>query len=238
MNRPTTELQPIEDRTLRAQVKRQLLDQILVGHFHPGEKLIETKLSSQLQVSRAPLREALRELVDQGILVSEPYKGFRVRPVSEQHLKELYSVRTGLEKFAFTLVWQNRTQESLSDLNTRYESLMSIRTNGDQAEAIEREIAFHAWVYEATGNSLLIEHWSRLAQLVRIYMSLHHSVHGFHGVFGEMTAIYRDLATGSDLDAMLAHIDEHMMQGFDSVLHALRQQLNPPRTIDILPVLE
>ena len=170
---------------------------------------------------RAPLREALRELVDQGILVSEPYKGFRVRPVSERDLKELYSMRTGLEKFAFTLVWPNRTEESLGNLDARYEGLMSIRSNGDQAEAIEREIAFHAWVYEATGNNLLIDHWSRLAQLVRIYMSLHHNLHGFHGVFGEMTTIYRDLANGDDLEAMLAHIDEHMMQGFDSVLRAL-----------------
>ena len=221
MNKPASELQPVEDRTLRAQVKRQFLDQILAGRFQPGEKLVETALSTQLRVSRAPLREALRELVDQGILVSEPYKGFRVRPVSERDLKELYSMRTGLEKFAFTLVWPNRTEESLGNLDARYEGLMSIRSNGDQAEAIEREIAFHAWVYEATGNNLLIDHWSRLAQLVRIYMSLHHNLHGFHGVFGEMTTIYRDLANGDDLEAMLAHIDEHMMQGFDSVLRAL-----------------
>ena len=221
MNKPASELQPVEDRTLRAQVKRQFLDQILAGRFQPGEKLVETALSTQLRVSRAPLREALRELVDQGILVSEPYKGFRVRPVSERDLKELYSMRTGLEKFAFTLVWPNRTEESLGNLDARYEGLMSIRSNGDQAEAIEREIAFHAWVYEATGNNLLIDHWSRLAQLVRIYMSLHHNLHGFHGVFGEMTTIYRVLANGDDLEAMLAHIDEHMMQGFDSVLRAL-----------------
>lgn len=221
MNRPTTELQPVEDRTLRAQVKRQFLDQILAGHFKPGEKLIETTLSTQLRVSRAPLREALRELVDQGILVSEPYKGFRVRPVSERDLKELYSMRTGLEKFAFTLVWPNRTREGLDELDARYDSLMSIRSNGDQAEAIEREIAFHAWVYEATGNSLLIDHWGRLAHLVSIYMSLHHNVHGFHGVFGEMTTCYRDLAMNDDLDAMLAHIDEHMKQGFDSVLRTI-----------------
>ncbi|MEM6467131.1 MAG: hypothetical protein AAF679_11595, partial [Pseudomonadota bacterium] len=60
-----------------------------------------------------------------------------------------------------------------------------------------------------------------LAQLVRIYMSLHHNVHGFHGVFGEMTTAYRDFALGDDLDLMLAHIDEHMMQGLDSVLGAI-----------------
>ena len=113
MNRPATALSPVEDRTLRAQVRRQILDRVLDGQFKLGERLVETALSSQLQVSRAPLREALRELVDQGILISEPYKGFRVRPVSERDLTELYSIRTALEKFAFYLAWPLRTPDAL-----------------------------------------------------------------------------------------------------------------------------
>lgn len=221
MNKAPTELTPVEDRTLRAQVRRQILDRVLGGQFGPGARLIETTLCTQLQVSRAPLREALRELVDQGILVSEPYKGFRVRPVSERDLTELYSMRTALEKFAFTLTWPRRTPEALADLSTRYEELMSIRLSGDQAKAIEREIAFHGWVYETSAHRLLQEHWARLSYLVRIYMSLHHNLHGAHGVFGEMTTRYRDLAEGESLEAMLSHIDEHMVQGFDSVVRAL-----------------
>lgn len=221
MSLPSNSLRPIEDRTLRAQVRRQILDQVLAGHFKPGEKLTETQLSTQLHVSRAPLREALRELTDQGIVVSEPYKGFRVRPVSERDLRELYSMRTALEKFAFSTVWPLRTPSHLSELEDRYQKLMAVRASGDQAQAIEREIAFHSWVYETTDHLLLYDHWSRLAQVVRIYMSLHHNVHGSHGEFREMTTIYRDLAQGDCLDAMLSHIDEHMMQGFDSVLTSL-----------------
>ena len=222
MNSPVTELRPVEDRTLRAQVRRQILDRVLGGQFKPGEKLVETALSSRLRVSRAPLREALRELVDQGILVSEPYKGFRVRPVSERDLTELFSMRTALEKFAFTLAWPLRTADTLSELDQRYADLMSIRATGEQAQAIEREIAFHSWVYLTTDHRLLQDHWARLSHLVRIYMSLHHNLHGSHGVFGEMTTRYRDLAHGESLGAMLSHIDEHMVQGFDSVLGALK----------------
>jgi len=222
MNDPAQGLRPVEDRTLRAQVRRQILDQVLDGSFVPGEKLIETALSAQLRVSRAPLREALRELADQGILISEPYKGFRVRPVSERDLRELYTMRTALEKFAFSLAWPSRNAADLADLDARYAALMSTRTTGNQARAIEHEIRFHGWVYERADHRLLADHWNRLSQLVRIYMSLHHNLHGSHGVFGEMTTLYRDLAHGDSLDAMLAHIDEHMVQGFDSVLHALR----------------
>ncbi|MFK7765451.1 MAG: GntR family transcriptional regulator [Roseobacter sp.] len=221
MNAPADELRPIEDRTLRAQVRRRILDQVLAGHFSPGEKLVETKLSAQLNVSRAPLREGLRELVDQGILVSEPYKGFRVRPVSVRDLEELYSMRTALEKFAFTTAWPLRTPQNLADLDDRYTRLRSIRSTGDQAGAIEYEIAFHSWVYETSGHRLLLEHWGRLSHLVRIYMSLHHKVHGPHGVFADMTTCYRDLCNRDSLEDMHAHIDDHMAQGFDTVLGAL-----------------
>ncbi len=223
MNKPTAELRPVEDRTLRAQVKRQILDQVLGGHLAPGQKLVETTLSLQLKVSRAPLREALRELVDQGILVSEPYKGFRVRPVSERDLTELYSMRTALEKFAFTIAWPKRSADFHTTLDQRYDDLMAVRTKGDQAKAIEREIAFHGWVYEVTDHRLLQSHWTRLSQVVRIYMSLHHNLHGAHGVFGQMTTEYRELAKGECLDAMLSHIEVHMAQGFDSVLTSLSQ---------------
>lgn len=224
MNRAArSPLRPIEDRTLRAQVRRQILDRVLEGQFKPGEKLIETTLSTQLQVSRGPLREALRELVDQGILVSEPYKGLRVRSVSERDLRELYSLRTALEKFAFTLAWPLRTHAALADLDRRYEDLTSSRATGEQAHAIEHEIAFHSWVYATANNRLLLDHWTRLSQMVRIYMSLHHNLHGSRGAFAEMTTFYRDLAKGDDLDAMLAHLDEHMVQGFDSVLKVLDQ---------------
>lgn len=222
MNKPASDFRPVEDRTLRAQVKRQVLDQVLGGRLKPGLKLIETKLSTQLQVSRAPLREALRELVDQGILVSEPYKGFRVRPVSERDLTELYSMRTALEKFAFSLAWPNRSADSLADLDERFDDLMAVRATGDQAQAVEREIAFHSWVYELADHQLLQSHWARLSQLVRIYMSLHHNLHGSHGVFGETTIQYRNLANGESLDTMLSHIEVHMAQGFDSVLKSLK----------------
>ena len=222
MTEHPTKLSPIEDRTLRAQVRRQILDEVLGGRFLPGERLVETALSSQLRVSRAPLREALRELVDQGILVSEPYKGFRVRPVSERDLKELYTMRTALEKFAFSLAWPLRTPENLAVLDARHDDLMATRATGDQARAIEREIAFHSWVYETTQHQLLIDHWTRLSHLVRIYMSLHNKLHGPRGAFGAMSTLYRDIARGDDIDSMLSHVDEHMVQGFDSVLKALK----------------
>ena len=223
MSRTSPVLKPVEDNTLRAQVARQLLEMVTGGHYLPGERLTETALAAQLQVSRAPLREAIRELVDRGILVNRPYRGLRVRPVSARDLEELYSMRTALEQFAFSLAWSERSAEALEDLEARYRALIDVQARQDRAAANERELAFHSWVYELTGHSLLLAHWQRLAPLVQIYMSLHHRTHGAHGEFGHMTTRYLELARGDSLDAMHEHIYLHMKQGLASVMAALPQ---------------
>lgn len=214
-------LKPVEDRTLRAQITRQILDMVTSGNYLPGEKLTENALAEQLQVSRAPLREALRELVDRGVLVSQPYKGLRVRPVSGTDLKELYSLRTELEQFAFRLAWNNRSEDAVADLEARYDRLIAAQPTGDQARTINRELSFHSWVYELSGHSLLLSHWYRLTPLVQIYMVLHFRAHGSHGQFRHMTTEYLQLAKGEDLDQMLSHIAEHMQQGLLAVLESL-----------------
>ncbi len=221
MTSAPVQLRPVEDRTLRAQAARQIVDLVTGGHLRPGQKLTETALAAQLQVSRGPLREALRELADKGILVSQPYKGLRVRPISRHDLQELYSMRTNLERFAFTLAWPLRSPAALDDLAARYAELMSAQKTGDQARVIALEIAFHSWVYEICGHGLLRNHWERLAPLVQIYMSLHHELHGAHGQFKHMTREYQRLARGNSLQDMLDHIDRHMAQGLDRVMSAV-----------------
>ena len=192
------------------------------GHYLPGEKLVETVLADQLKVSRAPLREAIRELADQGILVNRPYRDLRVRPVSAQDLEELYSLRTALEQFAFRLAWARRSAEALRNLEERHNALIeSQKANNDPAATNERELVFHSWVYEVTGHTLLLSHWRRLVPLVQIYMSLHYRTHGAHGEFRHMTTEYLRLARGDSLDAMCEHIHAHMKQGLASVMAAL-----------------
>ncbi len=221
MTSQSAKLRPVEDGTLRAQVARQLHGMVTGGHFAPGERLTENALAAQLKVSRAPLREAVRELVDTGILVSRPYKGLFVRTVSPTDLQEIYSMRTALEQFAFKLAWDKRTPEALDDLQSRYDQIISVQKHGDQAAAIECETKFHSWVYELTGHALLMSHWNRLIPLVQIYLSLHHRMHGSHGEFRHMTREYLRIASGNCLDEMLEHIKEHMRQGLAAIIEAV-----------------
>lgn len=221
MKGSTVQLRPVRDNTLRAQIVQQLQAMVTNGRYRPGERLTENALAEELHVSRAPLREAIRELADLGILVSQPYRGLFVRPVSVTDLRELYSMRTALEQFAFKLAWDLRTENSMADLKDRYETLIAAQAGGDQAAAILQETIFHSWIYELSGHSLLLTHWKRLVPLVQIYLSLHHKMHGSHGRFREMTKEYIEIASGEHLEDMLEHIEDHMRQGLNTVIASI-----------------
>jgi DNA-binding GntR family transcriptional regulator len=221
MNRSISALRPVEDRTLRAQVAQQILDLVTGGHLQPGEKLTEQGLAAQLRVSRAPLREALRELIDRGILIAQPYKGIQVRNVGRRDLEELYSMRTALEKFAFSIAWGRRTPEAFVDLEERYRALLGAHQLGNRSRSIQCEINFHSWVYDVSGHDLLNSYWRRLSPIVQIYLSLHNGIFGARGYFQDVTTEYFKLAQSDNLDAMMRHVEEHMRKGLEHVLSAL-----------------
>lgn len=211
-------LSEIRPLPLSGQVRDMLRDRITAGDLAPGEKLTETDLASRLKISRGPLREAILQLTEDGLLVKEPYKGLRVRPVSHKDLDELYSLRTTLERFAFEEAWDKRTDAALADLKDRLNRLEQTRVAKDISAAVEGEIAFHSWVYELSGHSLLTSHWQKLVPLVQIYMSIHNRQHGIAGVFMDANHEYLALAQGEDRTALLNHINEHMQKGMDAVL--------------------
>ena len=85
------QVDPIGATTRRSQIVHSLRQLIVSGAVPEGQRLMEQNLAEKLGVSRAPLREALRELVDCGLLVSQPYRGIRLRSFSARDLTELYT---------------------------------------------------------------------------------------------------------------------------------------------------
>jgi DNA-binding GntR family transcriptional regulator len=207
-------LQPIDDQTRRGQIVRKLRDLIVGGKVSPGERLTETDLATRLGVSRAPLREAIRELVDSGLVISIPYKGLSVRSITRRDLKELYSLRTVLEQFAFREGWDKRTEAACNDLRQRNENLKRVIEDGtNPILAIEKEMILHSWCYELSDHTLLQQAWERMKPNLQFYFTLHQKAHGRKGPLREAHDIYVESACGEDLEAMLRHLEDHMRQG-------------------------
>ncbi len=93
----------IERRTLRSQVRDELLERMRTGRVHPGESINEVQLAAELGVSRTPLREALIALESEGQIGSEGGKGFRFMPLSAREFEELAPIMASLEGLALEL---------------------------------------------------------------------------------------------------------------------------------------
>ena len=213
----TLNIKPIKDRTLRANVVGQLREAIINGDLAPGTKLVELQLSKLLGVSRGPLREAIRELVDQGLIENIPYTGTYVSSLTVKKIEELYSFRTQLERFAYTLLWPKKSQQFIDALKLQKKKLLRAIEDNDSAAAITEELELHNTVYKHCEHELLQENWYRLKGRLHFYFTLHQKAHQRSGPLVGAHDEYVSLACGSDLDAMLSHIDQHMKQGYDKV---------------------
>ena len=88
---------PISRKTLREQVAEILRKKILNGDIQSGERIVEADLARELQMSRGPVREALRQIEEEGLVVYEPHKGCVVKTMTYDEMQEAYLIRSTLE---------------------------------------------------------------------------------------------------------------------------------------------
>ena len=143
----------IEHKTvsLADQVFTHLENDILSGKYQRGEVLTESRLSSELGVSRTPIREALRRL-EQEHLIEESGKGSVVIGITEKDLKDIFLIREKLECMVASLAAENRTEEQLSELKEVLE-LQEFYLSKLDAERIKyMDNKFHSTLYKLSGS--------------------------------------------------------------------------------------
>jgi DNA-binding GntR family transcriptional regulator len=207
---------PLRRETMSSQIAALLRRAILTGEMAPGSQVVESAIALQLGASRGPLREAMRHLCDEGLLVSVPFTGTRVVDISVQDINDIYSMRTCLEQFAFEQVWQQRGDTFATELRNRNRTLQAAIDGADEVRAIEAELDLHGLAYEASGNRLLLETWTGLRGRLQLYWAAHHRAHGLQGPKRESHDDYISLAIGDDLSAMKVEIGKHMRRGLEA----------------------
>jgi DNA-binding GntR family transcriptional regulator len=162
---------PLSRVILREQVKDVLLRRILDDTYVPGARLVETRIAEELGTSQAPVREALRDLEQLGLVVHEPFRGCSVRELSIDALLEAFPVRAALEGLAVRLAAEHITEAQLE----RLEQLVDVMRRGeagDHTEVSTADAAFHETVIEAAGNETLERQWNQLQPRARTFLSL------------------------------------------------------------------
>ncbi|WP_304452679.1 GntR family transcriptional regulator [Nocardiopsis sp. YSL2] len=146
---------------LREQIRQVLVEGLLSGRWKPGERIVERRIATELKVSQAPVREALRELETLRLIETVPNKGARVRAFGVQDMAEIYPVRAGLELVAAQLA-APRLAEDASRLEHEVEALKRATALGDVSEQIRHSVEFHREVVRAADNSVLLHTWESL----------------------------------------------------------------------------
>ena len=138
---------------LRDVVFNTLRQAILRGEFKPGERLMEIQLANKLGVSRTPIREAIRKLELEGLVIMIPRKGAEVADITEKSLRDVLEVRKALEELAVQLACEKITQEELEELEKAGENFKKVlKRSKDITEVAEADVRFHDVIYMATDN--------------------------------------------------------------------------------------
>jgi len=146
---------PIKKEVLRDKIFNVLRESILAGNVKPGERLVESKIAEQLQVSRAPLRDALWQLANHGLVVIEAHRGATVVELFERDIRDIFELRELLETHAAKVVRNHMTAEAERALESAVVKLEQAAQRQDLAEFTKADVEFHKVLYSLAGNSLI-----------------------------------------------------------------------------------
>ena len=163
------EMEMDEYLPLRDVVFNTLRRAILKGELKPGERLMEITLADKLGVSRTPIREAIRKLELEGLVVMAPRKGAKVASITERDLNDVLEVRKGMEDLAISLACKRITGEELEKLETIEQSFQKLIESGNLTELAEMDVKFHDTIYQATNNQRLVQLLNNLREQMYRY---------------------------------------------------------------------
>ena len=207
---------------LRDVVFNTLRQAILRGEFKPGERLMEIQLANKLGVSRTPIREAIRKLELEGLVIMIPRKGAEVADITEKSLRDVLEVRKALEELAVQLACEKITQEELEELEKAGENFKKVLNRSkDITEVAEADVRFHDVIYMATDNQKLILLLNNLReQMYRYRVEYLKREEAHPQLIAEHAAIIEYISKGEKkaaTDIMCKHIDNQVTTVIDVI---------------------
>ena len=160
----------INYRGLWSNVLLNLRKFILNGDLKPGDQLIESTIANQMQVSRGPVRDALKQLQNEGLVMNIPRKGTFVRNMNKDDFKQIYELRAYLESLAIRLAIEklDENPELVSSLKNIAKQIGEASKEENVTLIADLDVEFHRAICESSKNQYLIEAWMRIRSLIRL----------------------------------------------------------------------
>jgi DNA-binding GntR family transcriptional regulator len=222
-------LLPVQPRTMVEQAAEAIVAAAARGVFLPGDRLVEAEIARDLGISRVPVREALRLLESQGIVVSTPYKGMRLMQVTNRGVAELMRVREALERLALReiLAAGAPAEGVLATAILAADRYREACAADDAAAAVAADEAFHGELCRASGNGTLFGMWQGLSRQMSVIWGLGYGHREVGVVAAEHAAVLEALVAGDVAGAeaaMATHLAWHSQFDFEAEVERRRRR--------------
>jgi len=231
---------PIVRRNLGSDVYSILWDRILSRNLHPTEKLSDLRLSEELGVSRTPVREALHRLVQDGVVIYSPNRGFSVATFSPEDISEIFDLRAVLEALALrTVAAKLRPEEytwASSELD-RVKLLIDGAGNDTErheaaSEFLNVDQGFHQWLIEGSQNQRLITFVNGLWAQISVFQRAGTHIPGWNEIALKQHKAVIDLLLADDGERAADALQDHILDMKVRVLADIAPNLAPTGDVD------
>jgi len=216
---PTDPLSPARNIDLRQIVYEKIKEAIVEGVIRPGERLSEVELADKLAVSRTPVREAIRQLAQTGLVTLEPRRGAYVTLPTIKDASDLYDLRTTLEIMAVRLIAQDPPAKKLAECRAIFAD-MTDQTDTKHYLAEDRK--FHGMLYLMSGNKYLSVMLGNISDLINLCR--HYSVEGIPlSTFAHEHVAVIDAISSGDPDLAEHTMHEHLDRSRSGLMTFLQE---------------
>lgn len=161
----------IEDISIKATIYKYILDLILTGKLAQGDKIPEADIAKALQISKTPVREAIRRLSWEGLIDSEPNKSSTVRILDDQTINNLAAVRWQHEKLNTPLLIYNGSNKDFDELEKIAEKCIEYNKKGDLYMRNKKDSEFHLMLYKIGNNKILVDLQRSMELIVQLWQA-------------------------------------------------------------------
>lgn len=208
----------IQNQSLSTVICSQLEEMILSGAILPGERINESQLSNLLGVSRAPIREACRQLERSGMVEVRAKKGTFVKQIDIREIEELYDIRSALDSMATEKAAQHITKYQIDELQGHLEVMTNATLHNDSQSYFSANLDFHKCILQIAGNQNLIDIYDGVSKKSSLFRRTSLSIPGRLPIsLKQHEAIFQAIVQGDS--TLAAHLmKQHVMDAKTALL--------------------
>ena len=211
-------------KPLRELVFESIREAIIGGQLPPGERLMEIQLAEEMGVSRTPVREAIRKLELEGLVVMIPRKGAYVSGLSMKDISDVFEIRSALEGLAAELASERATEEELENMERHLVRIAEGIEKGDITSVVEVDTDFHGMLYTASRNQWLGQIINNLREQIQRFRQTSLSYPGRMRVALEEHRRIVEAISSRDPELARKLAAEHIENAENSLMDAIRSE--------------